>query len=186
VEHADLGICGDVIVRSCDPLMNAANMIDVRALANMVLVAAQEGGIQVTNMAINKIAYFVHCDFLIERGEVLVGAKIEAWQHGPVFRELYQEFKRWGDLPIKERATKVDAHTGEIVEAMEVLSVEEYQYLQSLIGRYINFSAAQLRNISHVEGSPWYQVWGHEGRSNPGMKISNELILAYHSPGVWQ
>lgn len=161
-------------------------MYDVRSIANLVLEIAASRRIDVTNMAINKIVYFVHSDYLVESGKSLVGAKIEAWQHGPVFRELYQEFKRWGDAPIKGRATKVDAYSGEVVEAKLDSSTTNLPYLKHLIERYIGFSAAQLRAISHIEGGPWHKVWGHEGRSNPGMRISDDLISAYHFPGVTQ
>lgn len=161
-------------------------MLDVRALANAVLDQADERGLSITNMALNKVVYFVHCDYLTENREPLVSAKIEAWQHGPVFREVYHEFKRWGDSPIHSRATKVDPHTGEVVLATAHFGSEEKVYIAGLIERYIRFSAAQLRAISHREGGPWHKVWGHDGKSNPGMKISNELILEHYSSGARQ
>ena len=46
-------------------------MLDVRALANFILDKADERGISITNMALNKIAYFVHCDYLIEKSDPL-------------------------------------------------------------------------------------------------------------------
>jgi uncharacterized phage-associated protein len=161
-------------------------MIDVRALANAILDQADAHSRDVTNMALNKIAYFVHCDYLLEKSEPLVGAKIEAWQHGPVFREIYHEFKRWGDEPVRSRARKVDPETGEAVQADLQIASDERLFLQKLIDRYIHFSAAHLRAISHVDGGPWHRVWGHDGRTNPGMKISNDLIRSFYSPGVRQ
>lgn len=161
-------------------------VIDVRALANAILDQADSLSRDVTNMALNKIAYFVHCDYLMEMSKPLVGAKIEAWQHGPVFREVYHEFKRWGDEPIRSRATKIDPNTGEAVLAQMQGGVEDEELVRNLIGRYVHFSAAHLRAISHVEGGPWHRVWGHDGRTNPGMKISDDLIRSYYSPGVRQ
>ena len=151
-------------------------MIDVRVIANQVLARAELREIDITNMAINKIVYFVHCDYMLERGESLVSAKIEAWQHGPVFRELYQEFKRWGDGPIKGRATRVSPLSGEVEEATAQFGTDELARLNELIDRYIGFSAAHLRALSHVVGGPWDQVWQHSGKANPGMRISDELI----------
>lgn len=161
-------------------------MHDVRGIANFILDVADERGLKITNMALNKIIYFVHCDYLIENKEPLVGAKIEAWEHGPVFREVYHEFKRWSDAAIRGRATKVDVESGDIVEARESLEEAEANYLKELVARYLSFTAAQLRAISHRAGGPWAMVWGHEGRSNPGMKISNKLILEHYSSGVRQ
>ena len=161
-------------------------VIDVRALANAILDEADALAVTMTNMALNKIAYFVHCDYLLERSQPLVGAKIEAWQHGPVFREVYHEFKRWGDEPINSRATKIDPVTGEPQLAGILVTSEEREYIGQLIQRYIRFSAAYLRAISHVDGGPWHRVWGHDGRANPGMKISNDLITEHYSRGVRQ
>lgn len=161
-------------------------VFDVRALANFVLSLADRNGVSVTNMALNKLVYFVHCDYLIERGQPLVKAKIEAWQHGPVFREIYHEFKKWEDQPILSRASKVDPDSGELVEAAADFEVDDKRYIAELVDRYLNFSAAQLRAISHAEDGPWHKVWGHDGRANPGMRISNEIIREHYSSGVRQ
>lgn len=166
--------------------MRGTRVLDVRAVANFVLDVADSRQVDVSNMALNKIVYFIHCDNLTERKEPLVGAKIEAWEHGPVFREVYHAFKRWSDAPIKGRATKVDPASGEVEKAHIVLASADAAYLTALVSRYLDFSAAQLRAISHRPGGPWAAVWGHEGRSNPGMKISDELILTHYLPGVRQ
>lgn len=163
-----------------------AAMLDVRALANMILDEADRQRIPITNMAINKIAYFVHCDYLLENKQPLVKAKIEAWQHGPVFREVYHEFKSAGDAPIRTRAKKVDPISGEVITAESEMGDNESTYVRGLIDRYLGFSAAYLRALSHIEGGPWHQVWGHDGKSNPGMRITDELICKFHSTGVRQ
>ena len=161
-------------------------MFDVRAIANFVLDEADAQGVEVTNMALNKIVYFVHCDFLLERKLPLVGAKIEAWQHGPVFREVYHEFKRWNDAPILGRANRVDPSSGEVAKASLELSLDDSNFLRALVGRYVVFTASQLRAISHRDGGPWSKVWGHDGKANVGMKIGNDLILEYYTPEVLQ
>lgn len=161
-------------------------MLDVRAVANKVLDRADHAGVDVTNMALNKIVYFVHCDYLLERREPLVRAKIEAWQHGPVFREIYHEFKRWADSSIKSRATKVDPHSGDVVLATAQFGSDEDEYIAELIDRYLRFTAAHLRAISHTSGGPWDIVWSHEGQSNPGMQITNDLIRQHYSSGARQ
>jgi uncharacterized phage-associated protein len=160
-------------------------MFDVRAVGNLVLDVARSRGIDVTNMALNKIVFFVHSDYLVEKNRPLVRAKIEAWKHGPVFRELYHEFKNWDDLPIRGRAKRVNPETGDVEEAKADFGTEE-QYIRDLIDRYVHFSAAYLRALSHRPGGPWHVVWGHDGEINPGMSISNDLILAHHSGEVRQ
>jgi len=160
-------------------------MFDVRAIANLVLEIAHERDVDVTNMALNKIVFFVHSDFLVESGAPLVGAKIEAWKHGPVFREIYHEFKSWNDEPIRGKAKRVNPHTGEVEEATADFGNQE-KCIRDLIDRYVQFSAAYLRALSHRTGGPWHVVWGHDGEINPGMSISNQLIIDHYSGGVRQ
>jgi uncharacterized phage-associated protein len=155
-------------------------MFDVRAVANLVLDVAQRRGVDVTNMALNKVVFFVHSDYLVEGGRPLVGAKIEAWKHGPVFREIYHEFKGWDDEPIRGRAKRVNPHSGEVEEATADFGSEE-QRIRDLIDRYVHFSAAYLRALSHRAGGPWQVVWGHDGEANPGMQITDQIILDHYS-----
>ena len=75
-------------------------------------------------MALNKIVFFVHSDYLIENKRPLVSAKIEAWKHGPVFREIYHEFKGWDDEAIGGRARRVNAESGEVELATEDFGAE--------------------------------------------------------------
>lgn len=161
-------------------------MFDVRAIANFILDLADQKNVGVSNMALNKIIYFIHSDYLVEKSDPLVSAKIEAWQHGPVFREIYHEFKNCGDQNITTRALKLNFDTGEKEVASIYFSNSETIYISALVERYIDFSAAQLRALSHREGSPWHQVWDHSGKSNPRMKISNDLIKSHYSPGALQ
>src|SRR5215831_13704170 len=86
---------------------------DVRGIANFVLDIADESSRGVSNLSINKIVYFLHAYFLARFGRPLVSAKIEAWDYGPVFRELFREFRSFADKPIKGRAYRIDAKTGE-------------------------------------------------------------------------
>lgn len=154
---------------------------DVRAVANFVLDRASANGRSVTNMSVNKIVYFLHGWFLAKYQEPLVNAKIEAWKHGPVFRELYSEFRQYKNGPIKGRAKKFDLIAGEEIYCELAVDMAVGEFLTELIDHYSGFSASALRGLSHVEGGPWDRVWNHEGDSNPGMQISDELIVEYFS-----
>lgn len=176
--------------RAVDPICRTPkkvqDVLDVRVIANLVLDRADELAVGVSNMALNKIVYFVHCDHLLETGDPLVTAKIEAWQHGPVFREIYHEFKKWEKGDIKSRAQKIDPFTGEVEVATATFGAGELARIVGMIDRYIHFSAAHLRALSHRDGGPWDRVWDHSGRANPGMRISNELIREFYRPELRQ
>jgi uncharacterized phage-associated protein len=116
----------------------------------------------------------------VEFGRPLVSAKIEAWNYGPVFRELYKEFKQYDDRPILGRAKRVNVETGKSEVCNYDLSDAEREFLEPMIRRYVRFSASTLVSMSHTPGSPWDQVWNHGTISQASMRISDDLILAWH------
>ncbi|MCR6670602.1 Panacea domain-containing protein [Devosia ginsengisoli] len=156
---------------------------DVRAIANLALDLAEEEGRPLSNMQINKLVYFLHVDMLALTERPLVTAKIEAWEHGPVFRELYSQFKAFGDAPILGRATALSPRTGKEEVANADLPLEMLAVLRPLVHKYSALSASAMRAESHVEGGPWDRAWNHDTMTNASMRISNESILAWLKEG---
>jgi uncharacterized phage-associated protein len=152
---------------------------DVREIANLVLDFGEQAGIEMTNITINKIVFFLHAWYLVKTGNPLISAKIEAWSYGPVFRELYSEFKRFGKDPITIRATRRNPETAEKELCVAQLSEQDAGFLEELMRRYAPLSASKLIELSHVAGGPWDQVYNYAGPSNPGMHISDDLIREY-------
>lgn len=152
---------------------------DVRAIANFALDFAEGKSTNLTNITINKIVFFLHAWYLAKTGKPLVSAKVEAWDYGPVFRELYSEFKHLGKRPIEVRACRRNPVTAQREECVEPIKDSDLEFLRPLLDRYIRMSASKLVELSHVPGGPWDQVYNHDGISNPGMQISDELIRGY-------
>ena len=150
---------------------------DVRAVANAVLALADAEGRPVTNLALNKIIYFLHAGYLLEHGEALVTAKIEAWDHGPVFREIYHQFKRFGREPIAGRATRLDPASGAFAAVPPTLDPSQLSYVQQHAPSLLKLSPGKLVDMSHVRDGPWYVARFGGGRLNPGVEITNELII---------
>ena len=151
-------------------------MYDVRALANFVLDRADKMGRPVSNLALNKLVFFIYQHFLVTRGQVLTEARIEAWEHGPVFREIYHAFKSSGSLAITGRATSFDFETREMKCASAEFEKSDIEGIEEVLAHYIGFDALQLREISHECGGAWDKIWNSED-PNPGMIISNSVIL---------
>lgn len=151
---------------------------DIRGLANYILDLAATMNVGVTNMAINKIVYFVYADYLFHFGRAPSSARIEAWEHGPVFREVYASFKSEQDRPIRIRASRIDAASGVHVDCQASLSREEKEFVDTVARNLIPLPASKLRQISHEPGGPWDRVWNHQGSANVGMLITDQLILS--------
>ncbi|HEX4410895.1 MAG TPA: type II toxin-antitoxin system antitoxin SocA domain-containing protein [Xanthobacteraceae bacterium] len=149
-------------------------------MANFVLDLAEAESVAVSNLSINKIVFFLHAYFLVQFGKPLVTAKIEAWQHGPVFRELYREFKAFGDQPITTRANRMSPESGLRELCNYDFSDAERQFLERITKKYARLSSGALRAMSHEKDGPWDQVWNHVTRSNASMNISNEIIKDWY------
>lgn len=169
--------------RSCEQNMNSLTCrmgYDVRAIANIILDLADARGYSISNMKINKIVFFLHAEYLALNGKPLVSAKIEAWEHGPVFRELYREFKIFDDGPISSRATYVDPYSGIRGVASAQLNQLDLDFINATAPKYVKMSAAALRAESHVADGPWDRVWHHQTEINPTMRITDESILEWY------
>lgn len=155
-------------------------MYDVRALANFIIDLATAEKTTLTNIQINKIVYFLYADYLVSYDRRLTSAKIEAWDYGPVFRELYHQFKRFGRNPIDSKAEVVSPISGLLEVARCDFSAEDANFIRSHAKKYFRMSAYLLVDQSHIEGGPWDRVWNHIEQTSPTMRISDELIRDWH------
>lgn len=149
---------------------------DPREIANFVLDVAHDMGRTTTNLGLNKIVYFLHGVYLTRRNEPLVDAKIEAWEYGPVFREIYHACKDSKNGPILSKVRKKDFETGEVKEYSYSFTDQDAEMLRKLAESYLKIAPGKLVNMSHVEDGPWYAAWHHQGNVNPGMEITNDAI----------
>ena len=154
-------------------------MYDVRDVANVILEFADERRLELTNLALQKLLYFVHGWFYSIYEQPLIKNKFEAWQHGPVQRVVYDQFKSFKSGGIKGvRATYLDPATGDPVYREPIISVEHASVIYEVLEKYRRYTAGQLVDESHVEDGPWEYVWKQaEEAVYPGMKIPDALIL---------
>lgn len=151
---------------------------DVRAIANEILKRAWETGAKPTNMWLNKVAWFVYERMLLEFGKLLTKARVEAWDHGPVFREIYGPAKVYKDEPVAALLQAFSPRSKKMEVPSVQLDAETSAVIREAVAKFSRKSASQLRNISHMEGSPWYRVWYSSQKTSAGMVISPNVILA--------
>jgi uncharacterized phage-associated protein len=154
---------------------------DVREIANAILAAAEGAGLRLTNMSLNKIAYFAHAASLAHYGRPLIDSPFEAWQYGPVHPQLYRQLKRFKDQPVTARLTRVELMTGRDVPYEVDLAPDEQDLVERITAFYGAMPAGRLVEISHEPGAPWDQVWTvGEREARPGMTISDELTESFY------
>lgn len=151
---------------------------DIRAIANEILTRAWVAGAKPTNMWLNKVAWFIYERMLAEFGKLITQARAEAWDHGPVFREVYGPAKVYKDEPVASLMDHFSMKSRKMEPAAVTVDAETSAVIDDAIAKFKDKTASQLRNISHVEGGPWYRVWYSGQRASAGMVISPNVILA--------
>lgn len=119
-----------------------AKAIDV---ANVFLKLSEpDTGDFLTNLKVQKLVYYAQGFHLAMFGKALFDEPILHWEHGPVVRELYDEFKSLGNkpIPVPEAFTPTMFNNNQIELLTEINSV------------YGQFSAWKLRDMTHTE-KPW-------------------------------
>lgn len=163
--------------------MNMGMGYDPRSIANALLDIAQEAGIELTNLTLNKIIYFVHTDCMLQKAERLSSLTFEAWQYGPVLPIIYHQFKEHNRRPITNRATKLDPESGQrLVVEYHDLS-DKLPFIKERFFEYAKLSASALVELSHEPGGAWHKVWNGTVDSI-GMKITDDLILGYNRKSI--
>jgi len=153
---------------------------DARAVANFILDEADSIGIWLSNLALQKILYFAHGWSLVLHRRPLVRQSFEAWEHGPVIRDVYGAFKNHGSKPItKTRAVIFDVSTRSECIAKEYFEKQEEFLILDNLKYYGRINAFKLSTMTHTTGGPWDIVWSKKTEANIGMKISDQSILDF-------
>ncbi|EKY2006703.1 SocA family protein [Cronobacter sakazakii] len=108
----------------------------------------EESGDIISNLKIQKLAYYAQGFSLVLLEKPLFGEKIEAWMHGPVVPDLYHRFKAYGTGALP-KPDNID---------LTKYSADEIELLDEVAKVYGQFSAWKLRNMTHEE-LPWKQTY---------------------------
>lgn len=118
--------------------------------------------IDITNLVLNKLVYFAQVESLRATGKPLFEDKIEAWPYGPVERNVYFTFQKYG----RNRILKSEGETAKDEQALSVVdgTAKKYGFL----------TAFDLVGFSHRKNSAWKNVY----REGENVEITNDAILA--------
>lgn len=132
----------------------------------------------VTQMKLHKIMYFAQANYLGATGSRLFSSRIEAFQHGPIARAIYSNFKKFR----KEIIVADDSYFLEMpAERSNDIPEFEMEYLRDVWDTFSEYSATKLRKMTH-EDAPWkkYYESGAQHIVIPDDEI--EDWYRYHAP----
>ena len=129
--------------------------------------ADEEVGDLISNLKLQKLAYYAQGFHLALYGEPLFQEAIEAWPHGPVVPELYHAYKKYksGAIP---SPTDVD---------FSKYNENTKEFLNEIYSVFGQFSAWKLRNMTHEE-PPWVEA------SKNSDIISHDSLQKYFSTQI--
>lgn len=134
----------------------------------LIFLASQENQEKeregITNLKLQKILYFAQAYYLSKLNKPLFVEKIEAWNLGPVVREVYREFKNNGSKSI---ILKEDKST---------LTEEDKEILKRIWYTFGGYSASRLVNIVHAH-NPWKEAFVSANKI-----ISRKALKNYYGP----
>jgi len=153
-----------------------------KAFANTLLNWADDLGVPVTPLKLQKLLFFIHADYLCRFGDPLISEEFEAWNYGPVVPSVYAQFKEFSRQPITKRAVTFSPITRLSAVLVAHLDGPVSDRVRPLFNLYIHVDAGLLSALSHSAGGPWERAFQQfEDHRNINRVISNELILSTHN-----
>lgn len=130
----------------------------------VILSIDSEQGETISNLKLQKMLYYLQGFFIAIFEKKLFEEPIEAWQYGPVVKEVYFHFKDFG-------SSSISINTDE--KSIELTQIES-ELFEEVMKEYGQFSAIKLMNMTHEE-LPWKKTFSE----NPQGEISYELLDSY-------
>ena len=83
-----------------------------RDVANYIVKECSDHDLSITNLQLQKILYYIQVHFLQKENRALFSDDIEAWQLGPVVRDVYDQYSTFGSMDLYE----IEKPEGEFTE----------------------------------------------------------------------
>lgn len=100
----------------------------------------------ITNLKLQKLLYYAQGCYLAQKDESLIKEDFLAWEHGPIIRNIYDTFKKFGATGIQYE----DDYEDKLDEETKIL-------LKKVYNRFGQYTAWKLRDMTHQE-TPWKET----------------------------
>jgi uncharacterized phage-associated protein/DNA-binding Xre family transcriptional regulator len=146
IESLDGGITTGTIAKFCKAtgleldFIKPAGSLSIFEIANYILGQGEkllDDNFDISNLKINKLLFFIDKDLFEELGFRYFHFNLQAWEHGPVYPDLYHRYKGFGRDSIKESILEIN-----LPEAIK-------KTVDKSIKTNINLSAKELEIKSH-------------------------------------
>lgn len=108
--------------------------------------------VEITPLALQKLLYFAQAFFHALYNETLFLDDCQAWAHGPVFPDIYYQYKDYGYNPIEKSLPEDENDFSEF-------TTRELSFLDAIVDIFGMYSGQVLSKITHNE-QPWIEARG--------------------------
>jgi uncharacterized phage-associated protein len=122
--------------------------------------------LELSNLKLQKLLYYSQGYYLALTGDPLFDEPIEAWKYGPVVRDIYHEFRVYGELNIQRAVDSNDINH---------LTDKQKKVIAYVWVKLGELSAGTLVDMTHSE-TPWLNAWYYKKNNK---EISNYSMLEY-------
>ncbi len=150
-----------------DTPMKTSNTVPTAAqVAKILLQFAEEDGVPLTNLHLQKLLYYVQGKALGREKRKAFSDEIEAWKLGPVVPTIYHMVKNQQDASIAPEVF----HDGDEIDPMQI------KFIACVWEELRHLSAWGLAAQTHEE-SPWISAWEHRLTDRHGTAEITEASL---------
>jgi len=150
-------------------------------IANEFIRRAMADRRPLTQMQLQKLVYIAHGWNLAINGEPLTVDSPQAWEYGPVYRDLYRSLSRYGRGAVTKEITVGEIPFGDFEgdaaleqPARADLTPEECAIVDRVYRDYSKYHAYQLSALTHRDGTPWTHIY--DGGNGKFSEIPNRMI----------
>lgn len=124
-----------------------------------------------THLKLQKLLYFAQGISLSKYNMPLFTDSIQAWEHGPVVKKVFDYFssKKRKEIVLRDAPSDVN-----IIRKIESDTIAR-DVLNITYDNFAIYTAWQLRNMTHISNGPWSHSY-YPGKNN---KINNDDIKEY-------
>ncbi len=177
----DPGYYLEVLEKNRDRITEVAYKKSKKAAEALLLPPAKAGEIyqaiqylltqceDITPLALQKALYYVQGFYYAFFGTFLFKEECQAWAHGPVYKDVYEQYKNYKFTPIAKPLQTEKLH----------FTAEEKLVLDSVAGYFCCYSGKILEQFTHAE-VPWLETRKDLSEGEPSERIiKKELIGNY-------
>ena len=145
-------------------------------LAHYIINRSIDNQTYIGNLQLQKILYFVNLLYLHDSKKFLVEDEFEAWLHGPVIPEIYNEFFLYGGNKIYSKVNQDKEFLLTNIDNILIIG-EDLNTINKSIDYLCALEPSILVKYSQAGSSAWYHTLCTNKDKETRMPIKNELIL---------